>query len=265
MRRFPAILLAVAGLTMALAVACGGKSSTDSKTNESGSPASSGRDAAGASGVDLSKAVSAVDDLQSFRFEIAMKLDISSTSGSGEDAFAGALLGALGDIKIKGAYVRPDQTEVTMTMFGQEMSYVQIGSKAWEKTGGSWEATTASDSGFDFSSPTEMFSDLLPTDIDALKGAKTSKEKVNGVNTTHYAFDKKSIEKLLAEVPDASGADFKDISEANLDVWLTDEGIPVRLQMVLNGKDAQGQKMGVRLEMNITDINSSSIKIKPPI
>ena len=263
MRRFPAILLAVAGLTMALAVACGGKSSTDSKTNENGSPASSERAAVGAGGVDLSKAVSAVDDLQSFRFEIAMKLDISATSGSGGDAFAGALLGALGDIKIKGAYVRPDQTEVTMTMFGQEMGYVQIGTKAWEKTGGSWQATTASDSGFDFSSPTEMFSDLLPTEV--LKGAKTSKEKVNGVNTTHYAFDKKAIEKLLAEVPDASGVEFKDISEANLDVWLTDEGIPVRLQMVLNGKDAQGQKMGIRLEMNITDINSSAIKIKPPI
>ena len=109
MRRFPVILLAVAGLTIALAVACGGKSSTDSKTNESGSPASSGRDAAGASGVDLSKAVSAVDDLQSFRFEIAMKLDMSgAASGSGGDAFGGALLGALGDIKVKGAHIRPD-------------------------------------------------------------------------------------------------------------------------------------------------------------
>ena len=264
MRRFPIILLVVAGLTMALAVACGDKADGDKifppqATTSSGS----GSGAASGSAVDLSKAVSAVEDLQSFRFEIAMKLDMSgAASGSGDDAFAGALLGALGDIKVKGAYIRPDQTEVTMTMFGQEMGYVQIGTKAWEKSGGSWTVTTPSDSSFDISSITDMSSDL-PTD--ALKGAKTSKEKVNGVNTTHYAFDKKAMEKLLAEVPNDSGVEFKDISEASLNLWMTDEGIPVRLQMVLNGKDAQGQKMGIRLDMNITDINSSSIKIKPPI
>jgi hypothetical protein len=75
------------------------------------------------------------------------------------------LLGALGDMKIEGAYVSPDQMDIKMRLSGQELGFVQIGKKAWVKFGGGWQATDAGDS-FSFGqSPTE----LLP-----VAGANTS-------------------------------------------------------------------------------------------
>jgi len=60
-------------------------------------------------------------------------------------------------------------------------------------------------------------------------------------------------------------ADFQDVTDANIDLWLMDGNVPVKILMSFAGKDASGNKMSMKLELNIRDINSSSISIKPPI
>jgi hypothetical protein len=247
------VFASIATLSLALLVACGDK--------DAGATAGSARPPA--SVVDLSQSASALQDLQSFRFDFKMKMDFGDTSALEEgDEFGlgAAFLALLGDISAEGAYVAPDSTELKMRFAGQEMAYIQIGNKAWEKTGSKWEVTTAdSDLGFS-GSPTELFEDFLPQE--ALKVAKSSRESINGVNATRYSFDKTTLSTLADDF--GASDDLKDIDQANLDIWLTDEGIPVKVSMVFAGKDESGGKMSVSMEMNIRDINKS-ITIKPPI
>ena len=251
-------LLVCAGLLLAVSVACGGDKKAESPA--SGQNNGSGGNAL-ATSVDLSRTTSSIEQLKSFRFDVSMKLDFGDVSGSG-GALGAALLGALGDIKVEGSYVAPDQMDIKMRLFGEDMSYVQIGDKAWVKEGSKWEATTPSAaSGLGFSSPTDIFDDFLPSEV--LKGGKTKKESMNGVDTTRYSFDKKALEALSKDVGEQ--VDLKDVSEANLDIWLSEANIPVKVLMVFAGKDEDGNKVSMKLETNLRDINSDSIKIKAPI
>ncbi len=266
MKSYRAILLAPLLVILVLAAAaCGGDDKSDNQTSSAGNGRSltSGK---ALEVVDLANTAQALVDLKSFRFELSMKLQLPQdlTTGNGGDsgaAFAAALLGLLSDIKAKGSVVAPDQTEVSVSVAGQEFGYVQIGKEAWEKTGSAWKATTPSSGQFDFS-PSDILKNFLPDEV--LKGAKTSRESVNGASATRYSYDKAAIEKLTKDLGQTT-ADFGDVSEANLDLWLTDAGVPVKLSVAIAGKDAKGQKISLSLELNVHDINDASIKIKPPI
>jgi hypothetical protein len=257
------LLIAGIGLMLAFVVACGGgdKSSTDVPAGS----ISAGSGILVSGGLDLSKAASAIEELKSFRFDLSLKMEFSGVSGnSAEDMFAALLLGALGDIKASGAYVAPDKTETTITFAGQEIGYIQIGNQAWMKMGGVWTPTTASDAlGFNFGSPTDLFEDFLPQEV--LKGAKTSRERVNGVDTTRFSYDKQSLLVLAEEFGAMAGDldDIDDLKEFSLDVWVTDSGIPVKLLMNIVAEDATVERFGIKLEANIKDINSN-ITIRPP-
>jgi hypothetical protein len=260
----------LAGLSIALLVACGGDKKDSNDSSSSGGSSNSSRQASTGSStqsLDLSKSGTKLADLKSFRFDLSMKLNLgslgsgaSSSNPSTEDAFGaamiGALLGGLGDIKAEGAFVSPDKSDVKLRLAGQEIAMVQVGDKAWVKFGNTWQATDAGDSLLGSSSPADMFKEFLPNEV--LKGAKTKKETVNGVKTTRYSFDKKALEALGEE------ADLKEVSQADLDIWVNDDNVPVKVTMSMAGKDEKGQKVSVELQMNIKDINGN-ISIKAPI
>ncbi len=266
-RVFSAVL---AILVVSLAVACsGGKKDSQPATTGSTSGPSQNASTNGSSGstgggqtLDLSKASSAMQQLQSYRFDLSMNMDFgTAASGDAGDTLGSALLGALGNIKAKGAFVNPDQVDMTMSLLGQDMAYIQIGQQAWVKAGGQWEATSPDNSGL--GSPSDLFKDFVPSDV--IKYSKTSRESVNGQKATHYSFDKNALQQLAQELgTDTGTGSITDLSKANLDMWVTDENIPVKMLMDMAGTDSSGQKMSLHMEMNITDINSK-ITIKPPI
>ena len=266
----------LAGLLLALVVACGGggdnkaasseKPAPDDAAQPSSQPSSGGGSTSQV--LDLASTRSKLLDLRSFRFDMAMKMDLGDGAKpqDGEDdslgsAFAAALLGVLGDIKAEGSFVAPDAAEMKIKLGGMDVSYVQIGEKAWVKYAGAWQQTDAErDLGFG-RSPTEMFDQFVPQEV--LKGATTTRETMNGQQTTHYAFDKKSLEALAKDLGEDAGG-LQELSSAALDVWLTDDNIPVKLVMDIAGKDDSGNKVSMQLTMNVRDINAD-IKIKPPV
>jgi hypothetical protein len=266
MRRINPFLALCGGLAIALVIGCGGDKNDDANAaGDSGGGSGSG---AAAAPLNLSTTAEKLASLRSFRFDFSMKMDIpASTTGSADDdafgaAIGGALLGLLGDIRAEGAVVAPDQMEVKMTFAGQEMAVVQIGNDAWMKMGPTWQKTTAAAAGLDFGSPADLFSDFLPEA--ALSGAKTSQENVNGVRTTRYSFDKKALEKLALETGEAATG-LEELTDAKMDIWINGDSIPVKVVMDMAGKDESGQQMSVKLEMNVRDINSDSVKIRPPV
>jgi hypothetical protein len=245
----------LAALLLSFAVACGG--------------AATGSIGAGQT-LDLTDTADKLTALQSFRFDFQMQMDFPDipATGSEEDAFgaafASAFLSILSDIKAEGAFVSPDKVDAKMSFGGEEVSFIQIGNRSWTKSGSTWkEEPVTGPLGLDLGlgSPTDFLTEFLPGEV--LRGAKTSKERMNGVDTTRYSFDKAALEKLVAESGE-DVADFQKVSKAKLDVWLSAENIPMKVLMDIAGEDKDGQDMGMRLEMNIRDLNGN-ITIKPPI
>jgi hypothetical protein len=252
------LILPVAAVLVTLALACGG----DSKNTASGNTGGSGSGGSGSTvsnELDLTRSAQSLANVKSFRFDMTLKMDFGDPkSRSNDDLGLGAMFLALfSNIKAEGAYVGPDRYEMKIALFGEEVHVIQIGQKAWTKEGSRWIPTTPDDAMGFLGSPTGMPFDFLPQDV--LKGAKTKSENANGVKTTRYSFDKAAMQKMGDEL-----GDFDEISDANLDIWVTEDNVPVKMSMKVKGK-ADGENMSIELEFNVKDLNSSSIKIEPPV
>lgn len=257
MPRFRSLAAIGAGVVLSIVVAaCSGDS------NSSGAVSSGDRT------INLSESAAKISELNSFRFTLNASIDIgnqapSTVEDAMGDAFAAMLLSGLKDVKIEGAVVAPDQLQVTANLSGQEFGLVQTGGKAWASFGGFWTPIEPEElglqNGFDFG---DLTADALPVEV--AEAAKVSKEKVNGMDTTRYSFDKAALQKLAEDSDSGQDLDSADLDNADLDVWLTSEGIPVKMTMKLSGKDENGQTMSVQLEFTMRDLNSN-ITIRAPM
>jgi hypothetical protein len=255
MRKMRPLLALGAGILLAIAVAgCSGDKDASSAAGAAGGGAGSN--------VNLSQSAAKLSSLKSFRFTANASIDFQGTTPStAEDALGGAmmgmLLGGLKDVKVEGAVVAPDQIELTVDMSDQQFGFVQIGNQAWVKYFGTWQSIQPEDLGLednlDFS---DLAADALPAEV--VQAAKVTKEKVNGVDATRYSFDKAALQSLADDLEPG-----QDIESANMDVWLTDEGVPVKLALKLKGKGENGEKADVQLDFALKDLNSN-ITIKAP-
>jgi len=214
--------------------------------------------------IDVNQSAAQFGELKSFRFDVRLKLDFGSAGSAGgiNDLFGADLLAFFTDVSAEGAYVAPDKLEVKLHAGPLDMAVVQIGNESWVKFDETWQAGDYGNNlGLAPSDPGELLKELVSSL--KLSSAKTSKESVNGVMTTRYSFDKEALEKL-AESLGAGAGEFRDIDEANLDLWLNQDDVPVKLSMAVTGKDEEGQKVAMDLQMNLKDINSN-IEIKPPV
>ena len=241
-----------------LAVACGG----DDPDNDNANASTGGGGSATSRELNLANAAQALEDVKSFRFDVSLKMDFDAPSGgSDEDEFGAALLALFGNINANGAYAGPDSFEVEAAVFGQKMRMIQIGNQAWVNDGSGWEVTDADDlSMFGVTKPTDLF-EMVPAEV--LKNATIKSEKVNGQDTTRYSFNRDQLVQLAKDL----GEDIVEIDEIermNLDVWVTKDNIPVKFLLDIKG-EAEGTKAEIKMELNVTDINDSSIKIQKPI
>ncbi len=248
-----------------LVVACGGDDQAE--RSDSVSEPAGGSGSASIQTVNLERTASALIALESFRFDLVMKLEFGENlAGDQEDELGGAisalLLGALSDLRAEGAFVAPDRFEITLTFGGEEISVVQIGSQSWVKFAGVWQEAPAGGQSFDLSGgvPIEAISDLLPMEV--LEAAEISQEEISGISTTHYSFGKDALLAAGEAMGDTSG--ISDLAEAQLDLWLTDDGVPIKIVMLFSGKDEQDQAVSIELELLLSDFNDDSIEIKPP-
>ncbi len=83
------------------------------------------------------------------------------------------------------------------------------------------------------------------------------------MHTTHYSFDKASLTSIATTVAGQTGANFDDLAAANFDVWVTDDGLPVKLVSHIAG-DSKVSKTTVDASFDVTDLNSK-ITIDRPV
>ena len=280
MRGLVALVLASA---IGLVVACGGGSDdapsgagTSGGGSTSGSVANppqsvTGSGLPGGNSLNVASVAATLEEVESFRFNFKLKLDVDlGDAGSDDDAALAAMfLALLGNIEAEGAFVAPDRSTLTMNVFGMDLETITIGEESWTNDGSGW-ALDSADDGFDttFSMPFDFSSPGLPFDFlpdEELAGARITDEKVNGFQTKRYSFDKDSLESLAASMGDEAGiGDVSDLDNMTLDVWVTEDGVPVKMVISASG-ESEGSDIAIDLEFNIKDLNDDSISIERPI
>ena len=88
-------------------------------------------------------------------------------------------------------------------------------------------------------------------------------DTVNGVDTTHYEFEDVSL--LTGSYLFNSGSDQDRLLRVySGDVWLTEDGWPVRLESRSVGTYPSGRELSLEVSLDITDVNSEDVAVEPP-
>lgn len=88
-------------------------------------------------------------------------------------------------------------------------------------------------------------------------------ETVNGVDTNHYEFEDVSL--LTGAYLFNSGSDQDRLLRVySGDVWLAEDGWPVRLESRSQGTYPSGRELSLEVSLEITDVNAEDIVVEPP-
>ncbi len=273
-------------LIAALVVGCGGskKSSTTSTDTPAAAPAAtsgSGSQSGSNNGSSSAPAVTAtaassdssggataspLSSLTSYKYALNISgnggalSELASTLGSGDSS---------GDVSmaVTGAYVAPDKAQTDLNISGLDITRTVIGDQQWQDVGGLVQGpqpATPSDvqdvifinafwSDSDFTTTLNQFN------------CSSSTETVNGVETHMCGIDKETYNTLRSTLGGFFGnsADITDLTTFNFQVWLTSDGVPVRMRVEMIGTDADNAPFNLKMNLDITDINSN-FDITPP-
>jgi hypothetical protein len=245
------VSLAAGLVLLGAAAACGGGSSE------------SGR------GVGVS--CDAMGDLDSFRYAIAVRLDLpglhslsGATPAPAFGAFATTLAALLSDFRIEGAYVAPDRRQATLAFQGDEVELREIGEKRWERLGESWGELEPGAPDIQDLTPQVVCEELVRRLGPSLDGDKAEAVDLNGAPARRYTLSETDLRELGNLLGLAAGADLPDSFQVQ--VWFSAEDEwPLKLDVRSQTTDPKGQTGSVEFSMELRDINNASITIEPPV
>lgn len=88
-------------------------------------------------------------------------------------------------------------------------------------------------------------------------------ETVNGLETSHYQFEDARLF-TGAYLFNAESDMGRLLERYSVDVWLTEDGWPARLESRSQGTYPSGRELSMELSLEITDVNSKDIAVEPP-
>lgn len=218
--------------------------------------------------------------LKSFRYDFTMELSGAAAS-EGSGLPSGLSIDLELEIEMSGAVISPDREQSKLTadlgFLKLDMETIRIGDRVWTRqSGGEWQEQTASlgDLGFDFSvSPLDLLgADETGSGFETLRsvlgGLDGENERVNGIDAVRYDLTSEQFTQAFPSggLPGglSQGAPEGTLEDMKVQLWIArDSGVPVRI--VIEATTGEGPDEGtMRLELNLTDINSSEIEIEPP-
>ena len=146
---------------------------------------------------------------------------------------------------------------------GQELEVRSIGDEGWQRQGSVWEEEVAPPVGEGLLSPAAICDDLLPNLSETLEGSDFRRQIVGGVDTRRYHLDAADLQDIATLLGPGGGGEVP--KEFTVDTWLAEDGgWPVKLVLVTEGSDEEGQPSSVGLFMEFRDIDDPTMKIEPP-
>jgi len=170
-------------------------------------------------------------------------------------------------MEVTGAFIKPDRGQQTLKLGSFTVEFTTIGRQQWAKVFGIQTGPdTASRSTEDYSFAASLWDEGL---IDAFGSFGCSgTETVNSVQTKKCGVDEKSLGSLIGAFGGLVGdptSGIKEITRGTMQAWLAQQGnFPVRIRFDISGKGANGKDFQIKMDLDVTDVNSSAIKIDPP-
>lgn len=210
-----------------------------------------------------------IGQVQSYRYQVRLKLQSPAFGPSGGATpapplgdFAEALNALFSDLKLDGAYVAPDRTQVILTFQNEELELRTIGEQSWVRVGEEWQKQETREN-MGLLTPKTVCEDVVKDLAPSLADAEPVEETVNGIVTEHYRLDQADI----ARLPELLGTDAGTAlpQRFQVDAWLAREGgWPVRLNIAAKETDESGKPASIELFMEFRDVNDPGISIQEP-
>jgi hypothetical protein len=220
-----------------------------------------------AAGTATSGNVSRLADLDSYRYTLVMEGRGGPLAGLADAFDESADPNADVTMEVSGVYVKPDKGQVTITIGGLEIGITTIGTQQWTSFSGvtSGPQQIPAPSAGDLSFAASFWDEGFLTSAENFD-CTGSTETVNGVQTRKCSIDAETFEQLrqLGGIFSAEESDIEDLDRFVFELWLTASGHPVRLITEMEGTDTSGDDFVLRVNMNITEINSSSLQVRAP-
>jgi hypothetical protein len=213
----------------------------------------------------------AIQDIQSYRYFISLKLDapvaeqpIETATPNPLSDIAGVLSDLFRDMQLDGAFVAPDRSQVQLrTGASEELEVRTIGDQSWIRVGATWQEQPAPPGEDVLLTPASVCADIVADLAPSLSSGSREEIAVEGIETVHYRLNRAD----LIGLPHLLGRSGQEglPKEYAVDVWLEkDKRWPVRLEVSAADTNQQGQPVSLELFMSFSDINSDEIEIEPP-
>jgi hypothetical protein len=253
-------VLALVGLFAALIGACG--DGEEAQVEASPTPPT-GEDAALAP-------CRALQSLQSYHYSVSIELTSPEPEESPAEAqptptstltreFTGPWLF---EYNIEASFVAPDRVEVFISGTGAPFSMIYIGDQSWVELAGQWRQSEQP-SNVSYTPPD--ICEAILADLDLSQG-QPEEEKLNDVKTLHYTFTQVSSEEAMGKLFGIQSDMGILLKELDVDLWLAEEdNSPIRIDVSSSGLYADGREMRAHILVDIRDVNSSDIRVEPPL
>jgi len=213
-----------------------------------------------------------LNEFESFRYIFRYKFDSPQPAAPVDETQVGDPLFAIApnappvtlEQTFNGAYRRPDSYMVSVdTNLGgasqtesPPIELLFVGGVGWVNFG-EWQQTESPNA----YPPITVCEAVLPgLDLSGLAG---SQEKIDGEIVTHFRREDAQTEAVgtLFGPESDHGRLLKTVT---VDVWLAEEGWPMRLEARAAGLYPSGREVRVEFSLELKDINADDIKIQPP-
>lgn len=163
----------------------------------------------------------------------------------------------------EGSLVNPDRFDIVVKNEGQpDLGLIYIGEQLWTYLAGSWIPSIGTEAA-SVSFPPGLVCNAMLSAPD-FAAVVPVEEELKGEATRHYRFDR--IEAATAAVIFGNEGDFGRLNVVyELDVWLTEDGWPARLETRSEGNYPSGRKLFIEVSLEVRDVNGNDIEVEPPI
>jgi hypothetical protein len=178
---------------------------------------------------------------------------------SGLSDLAGGTPAANIVLEVTGSYIKPDKAQTAIKIAGFETSTTVIGNQQWNTFAGQTigpSPATASDLADTNFLQGFWEGEEFTSNIKDFKCG--NKESVNGQQAQKCTADKAVFDRMAKEDPSLlADLEASSLSQAQIDLWLTDAGYPVRMRMDVAGKDTANKDFNFKVELDMTDVNGN--------
>lgn len=163
----------------------------------------------------------------------------------------------------QGSVVSPDRLHLVVKNPEQpDLEFIYIGEQVWNRLGNRWLQNVASGGGT-VPFPPELVCDAVMRSPDFGRTAP-AEEELDGISTLHYRLDR--VDSDTAGVLLGAQSDMGRLLKVyELDVWLTQDGLPARLETRSEGTYPSGRKLTIEIIFEVRDVNDKDVEVEPPI